>query len=62
MTKDSEPNGSKHALQDNEWYRQGIHGPVSRWCKAVEVDGDFMEKSGLETNLLTLICAILKIF
>jgi hypothetical protein len=30
-----------------------IHELVSRWCKAVEVDGDFVEKQGLETNLLT---------
>jgi hypothetical protein len=39
--------------QDKEWYRQGIHVLVSRWRKAVEVDGDFVEKQGLETNLLT---------
>jgi hypothetical protein len=30
--------------QDKEWYRQGIHALVSRWRKAVEVDGDFVEK------------------
>jgi hypothetical protein len=30
--------------QDKECYRQGIHAPVSRWRKAVEVDGDFEEK------------------
>jgi histone-lysine N-methyltransferase SETMAR len=32
--------------QDKEWYRQGIHALVSCWCKAVEVDGDFVEKVG----------------
>jgi hypothetical protein len=39
--------------QDKEWYRQGIHVLVFHWLKAVEVVGDFVEKQGLETNLLT---------
>jgi hypothetical protein len=39
--------------QDKEWYRQGIHTLVSGWRKAVEVDGDFVEKKKLETKLLT---------
>jgi hypothetical protein len=30
--------------QDNEWYQQDIHALVSRWRKAVEMDGDFVEK------------------
>jgi hypothetical protein len=30
--------------QDKKWYRQGIHALVSRWRKAVQVDGDFVEK------------------
>jgi hypothetical protein len=38
---------------DKEWYRQGIHALVSYCRKAVEVDGDFVENQGLETNLLT---------
>jgi hypothetical protein len=25
---------------DKSWYRQGIHALVSRWRKAVQVDGD----------------------
>jgi hypothetical protein len=27
-----------------QWYRQGIHTLVPRWCNAIEVDGDFVEK------------------
>jgi hypothetical protein len=30
--------------QDKSWYRQGIHVLVPRWRKAVQVDGDYMEK------------------
>jgi hypothetical protein len=30
--------------QDNSWYRQGIHALVPHWCKAVQVDGDYVEK------------------
>jgi hypothetical protein len=30
--------------QDKEWYRQDIHALVSLWHKAVEVDGDYVEK------------------
>jgi hypothetical protein len=30
--------------QGKEWYRQGINTLVSHWCKAVEVDEDFVEK------------------
>lgn len=29
--------------QDNIWYKQGIHALVSRWRKAVLVDGDYVE-------------------
>lgn len=30
--------------QDKMWYRSGIHALVSRWRKAVKVDGDYVEK------------------
>jgi hypothetical protein len=42
--------------EDKEWYPQGIHALDSPWHKGVEVDGDFVEKWGLETNLLTSVC------
>jgi hypothetical protein len=32
--------------QDKKWYRQDTHALVSRWRKAVEVDGDLVEKIG----------------
>jgi hypothetical protein len=31
-------------VQDLDWYKMGIHALVSRWCKAFEVDGDYVEK------------------
>jgi len=31
--------------QETSWYREGMHALVSRWCKAVDVDGDYVEKS-----------------
>jgi histone-lysine N-methyltransferase SETMAR len=31
---------------DKVWYRQDIHILNPRWLKAVEVDGDFVEKIG----------------
>jgi histone-lysine N-methyltransferase SETMAR len=30
--------------QDKSWYRQGIHALVPRWRKAIQVDGDYVEK------------------
>jgi hypothetical protein len=30
--------------QDKSWYVQGIHLFVPRWRKAVQVDGDYVEK------------------
>jgi hypothetical protein len=30
--------------QETSWYREGMHGLVSRWCRAVDVDGDYVEK------------------
>jgi len=30
--------------QETSWYREGMHAPVSRWRKAVDVDGDCVEK------------------
>ena len=26
------------------WYREGMHALVSRWRKAVDLDGDYVEK------------------
>jgi len=31
--------------QETSWYREGMHALVSRWRKAVDVDGDYVEKS-----------------
>jgi histone-lysine N-methyltransferase SETMAR len=30
--------------QDKEWYQQSIYALFSHWHKAVELDGDFVEK------------------
>jgi len=30
--------------QEMSWYRKGMHALVSRWRKAVDVDGDYVEK------------------
>jgi len=30
--------------QETSWYRDGMHALVSRWRKAVDVDGDYVEK------------------
>jgi hypothetical protein len=30
--------------QETSWYREGMHALVSRWSKAVDVDGDYVEK------------------
>jgi hypothetical protein len=30
--------------QVTSWYREGLHALVSRWLKAVDVDGDYVEK------------------
>jgi hypothetical protein len=30
--------------QETSWYREGMHVLVSRWRKAVDVDGDYVEK------------------
>jgi len=31
--------------QETSWYREGMHALVSRWPKAVDLDGDYVEKS-----------------
>ena len=31
--------------QETSWYREGRHAFVSHWRKAVDVDGDYVEKS-----------------
>jgi hypothetical protein len=48
--------------QDKEWYRQGTHALVSRWRKAVEVDGDFVGKQNLKTKLFTSLYVTFMIF
>ena len=30
--------------QETSWYREGMHSLVSRWHKAVDLDGDYVEK------------------
>jgi len=30
--------------QETSWYEEGMHALVSHWCKAVDVDGDYVEK------------------
>ena len=30
--------------QETSWNREGMHALVSRWRKAIDVDGDFVEK------------------
>jgi len=30
--------------QETSWYREGMHALVSRWHKAVDIDGDYVEK------------------
>jgi hypothetical protein len=47
--------------QDKEWYWQGMHALVSRH-EDVEVDGDFVENHGFETNLPTWTCVIFMSF
>jgi hypothetical protein len=34
-------------VQDSDWYKTGIHALVCRWRKAVEFDGDYVEKLGV---------------
>jgi hypothetical protein len=31
--------------QQTSWYREGMYALVSRWRRAVDVDGDYVEKS-----------------
>ena len=30
--------------EETSWYREGVHALVPCWRKAVDVDGDYMEK------------------
>jgi hypothetical protein len=30
--------------QETSWYREGMHALVSRWRKATDVDGDYVER------------------
>jgi len=31
--------------QETSWYREGMHAFVWRWRKAIDLDGDYVEKS-----------------
>jgi len=42
--------------QEKTWYQQGIPVLVPCCWKAVEVDGDFVEKSGMESNHHFIMC------
>jgi hypothetical protein len=33
--------------QETSWYREGMHALVSCWCKAVDLDGDYVEKQNV---------------
>jgi hypothetical protein len=30
--------------QETSWYREGMHAHVSRWRKAVDLEGDYVKK------------------
>jgi hypothetical protein len=34
-------------VQISDWYKKGLDALVYRWRKAVEVDGDYVEKLGV---------------
>jgi histone-lysine N-methyltransferase SETMAR len=38
-------------VQNSNWYNKGTDVLVSRWCKAVEVDGDHVEKSSYPMSM-----------
>jgi hypothetical protein len=42
--------------QDRAWYRQEMHVLILLWCKAMKVDGFFMEKQGIyqKPSVLTM--------
>jgi hypothetical protein len=42
--------------QDKIWYRQGIHALVPRWRKAVQADGDYVEKNSVCYRNIHLYC------
>jgi hypothetical protein len=37
--------------QETSWYREGVHALVSRWCKAIDLDGDFVENNSCKGNI-----------
>ena len=39
------------------WYREGMHAVVSRWRKAVYVNGDYVEKSRVYREHAVIMCA-----
>jgi hypothetical protein len=40
-------NDKKVFEEVQKWYKKGTDTLVSRWDKAVEVDGDYVDKSGV---------------
>jgi hypothetical protein len=42
--------------QETSWYREGMHAVVSRWRKAVDVDGDMWKNNMCKGNI-QLYCA-----
>ena len=30
--------------QETSWYRENMHALVSRWHKAIDIDGDYVKK------------------
>ena len=42
--------------QETSWYREGMHALLLRWCKALDVDGDYVEKVTCKGNI-QLYCA-----
>ena len=37
--------------QEMSWYREGMHALVSRWRKAVDVDGDYVKNYTCKGNI-----------
>jgi hypothetical protein len=41
--------------QDKSWYRQGIHALVPCWHKAIQVDGDYVEKVCVKETFIYIV-------
>jgi hypothetical protein len=42
--------------QETSWHREGMHALVSRWCKAIDLDGDYVEKSHVYRKHPVILC------